>query len=132
MQQLSLTFEPGLAQRSRTLREHLATRIYATGLTWVAGKIDTSPSHLTEKLAGASSDGKPRCVTVDELENYVAQTGDVSPIFYLVDKYLRDPVAQQHEALAKLANLAELIPGLMAAAGLELPPARAAGARRRR
>lgn len=119
MQQLSLVFEPGLAKRSRSLREHLATRIYAHGLTAVAGKIDCSPSHLTEKLAGSSSDGKPRCVSVDELERFIAETGDVSPVHYLIDKFLRDPSALQQEALAQLASLAETLPGLLAAAGLK-------------
>lgn len=130
MQQLSLTFEPGLAQRSRTLREHLAVRVYAAGLTWVAGMIDVSPSHLTEKLAGASSDGKPRCMTVDELEAYIDQTGDVSPVYYLIDKFLRDPSAQQQEALATLAKFAEQLPALMAKAGLQAPIARGRSRRR--
>lgn len=124
MQQLSLTFEPGLAQRSRSLRDHMATRVYNRGLVEVAGRMDLSPSKLTEKLAGADSGGKPRGMTIDELETYVRVTGDVSPVHYLVDKYLRDPVVAQQEALAKLASLAEVIPGLMAAAGLQVAPAR--------
>lgn len=118
MQQLSLTFEPGLAARSRYLREHLATRVYARGLVDVAGRMDLSPSKLTEKLAGCDSGGKARGMTVDELETYIQKTGDISPVHYLVDKYLRDPAAAQQEAIAKLAALAESLPALMAAAGL--------------
>ena len=118
MQQLTLTLEPGLAQRNRCLRDHLATRVYARGLVDVAGKIDLSPSKLTEKLAGADSGGKPRGMTLDELETYIQRTGDISPVHYLADKYLRDPAVAQQEALAKLASLAEALPGLMAAAGL--------------
>lgn len=121
MQQLSLTFEPGLAQRNRSLRDHMATRVYARGLVDVAGKIDLSPSKLTEKLAGADSGGKPRGMTIDELEIYIQRTGDVSPVHYLADKYLRDPEVAKQEALAKLASLAEVIPGLVAAAGLTVP-----------
>lgn len=118
MQQLSLTFEPGLAQRSRYLREHLATRVYGRGLVDVAGRMDMSPSKLTEKLAGSDSGGKSRGMTVDELETYIQKTGDISPVHYLVDKYLRDPVATQQEALAKIAQIADALPALMAAAGL--------------
>lgn len=117
MQQLSLTFEPGLAQRSRSLRDHLTTRVYNRGLVSVAGTMDLSPSKLTEKLAGSDSGGKPRGMTVCELENYIAKTGDVSPVHYLVDKYLRDPAASQQEAIAKLASLADTLPALLAAAG---------------
>lgn len=119
MQQMTLHLEPGLAQRSRSLREHMATRVYARGLVEVAGKMDLSPSKLTEKLAGSDSGGKPRGMTVDELESYIQRTGDISPVHYLADKYLRDPAVAQQEALAKLASLAEVLPALMAAAGLQ-------------
>jgi hypothetical protein len=115
---MSLTFEPGIGSRNRCLRDHLATRIYADGLVAIAGKLDLSASKLTEKLAGSDSGGKPRGMTVDELEDYIAKTNDVSPIHYLVDKYLQDPGVLQAEALAKLATLAEQLPALMAAAGL--------------
>jgi len=118
MQQLNLTFEPGLAQRSRCLRDHMATKVYSRGLVETAGRMDLSPSKLTEKLAGVDSGGKTRGMTVDELETYIDKTGDVSPVYYLVDKYLRDPAVTQQEALAKLAALADVLPALMAAAGL--------------
>lgn len=127
MQQLSLSLEPGLAQRSRSLREHMAVRIYAYGHSDVAGIIDSSPSHLTEKLAGASKDGKPRHLSVDDLEAYIAGTGDLSPIHYLIDKYMRDPVALQQEALATLAKVADQLPGLLAAAGFNGAKPRRAG-----
>lgn len=129
MQQLSLAFEPGLSQRSRSLREHTAARIYAQGIVAIAGKIDVSPSKLTEKLAGASSDGKPRCLTVDEFEQYIEKTGDLTPIYYLVDKFCRDPAVQQQEALAKLAVLADALPGLLAQAGIALVDSRKGGRR---
>lgn len=119
MKQLSLTFEPGLAQRSRCLRDHMASRVYSRGLVETAGRMDLSPSKLTEKLAGADSGGKPRGMTIDELERYVEVTGDVSPIHYLIDKFLQDPTAAQQEAIAQLAVLAQSLPALLAAAGVQ-------------
>lgn len=120
MRQLSIMFKPGASQRSRSLREHLATQIYAgAGITATAGKLDMSPSKLTEKLAGCDSSGKPRGFTVDELEAYI-QAGDVSPIHYLVEKYLQDPKVAQQEAMAKLLQHVESLAPLMAAAGLEV------------
>jgi len=120
MQQLTLTLEPGLAARNRSLREHVATHVYQQGLVNVAGKLDMAPSKLTEKLAGCDSGGKARGVTVDELEAYMQRTGDTSPVLYLVDKYLRDPAVAQQEALAKLAALADQLPALLAAAGMPM------------
>lgn len=121
MQQMSLAFEPGIGTRNRSLRDHMTSAVYARGLVAVAGQIDVAPSKLTEKLAGGSSDGKARGLTIDELERYIAETKDVSPIHYLVDKYLRDPGMVQQEAMAKIAVIAEMLPGLLAAAGLPVP-----------
>lgn len=117
--QLSLSFEPGLSDCHRSLREFLATRIYQRGVVGVAGKLDVSPSHLTEKLAGASSDGKPRCVTVDELETYIEKYQDLSPLHYLLDKFARDPKLAQAEALAKVAKTLDELPALLAKAGFK-------------
>jgi hypothetical protein len=124
MQQMSLTFEPGLAQRSRCLRDHLTGQVHSRGLVAVAGKMDLSPTRLTEKLAGVDSAGKPRGMTVDELETYIHITGDVTPVYYLADKYLRDPAVTQQEALARIAAIADVLPALMAAAGLDNAPKR--------
>lgn len=121
MQQLSLTFEPGLAQRSRSLRDHLMTRVYNRGLVDTAGVMDMAPSKLTEKLAGVDSGGKPRGLTVDELEKYIQETEDLSPIHYLVDKYLRDPSVAQQEAAAKILDFMQQFPALIQAAGLQKP-----------
>ena len=117
--QLSLTFEQGIGQRHMTLRDCMATGVYQRGLGRVAGQIDMAPSKLSEKLAGGTD--RKRDIGLDEFEDYLVKTGDVSPIHYLIDKYLRDPALAQQEALAKLAGLAESLPALLAAAGLQKP-----------
>lgn len=126
MNQLSLAFEPGLGERFAKLRECLATQIYQRGLVRVAGRLDMAPSKLTEKLAGMDAGGKPRGVTLDELEEYIEREKDVTPILYLAAKYCRDPNVVQAEAMASLASIAERLPGLMAAAGLGQKKGRAA------
>ena len=88
------------------------------GLTAIAGKIDLSPSKLTEKLAGQDSGGKPRGFTVDELEAYIAATGDTTPVLYLVDKYLRDPTVVRQEAMAQIAPALVAVLQMAEAAGL--------------
>ncbi len=118
MRQLSLTFEPGIGSRNRSLREHLSAAIYHRGLVRVAGEIDLSPSKLSEKLSGGSSDGKVRSLSVDELERYIERSGDVTPVYYLVDKYLHDPEVAKAEALARVGALVEQLAPLLEAAGL--------------
>lgn len=119
MRQLSITFQPGLSQKSRSLRDHMTTQVYNRGLVTVAGQLDMAPSKLTEKMAGADSGGKSRGMTIDEFEGYLERTGDLTPIYYLVEKYLHDEDARRDEALAQLASLAQTLPALMAAAGMD-------------
>lgn len=115
MHQLTLAFTPGLSTTHRSLRECVATGVYRRGLGRVAGDVDMAPSALCEALAGADR----RKLDVDALEAYIASSGDLSPIYYLVDKFCRDPAAQQLEAMAKLAALAQELPAMLAAAGLQ-------------
>lgn len=91
--QLSLSFDPGLAEHHRSLKECLACRIYQQrgGLTAVAGKLDMSPSHLSEVLAGGGD--RHRKFGLDELEKYVETYKDPTPILYLIAKYLPDAAA---------------------------------------
>jgi hypothetical protein len=116
--QLTLNLDDELEGRYTSLRECIAARVYARGLNRCAPLMDTSPSHLGEKLAGVDSAGRPRGVTCDELEAYIRKTKDVEPILYLVATYLRDPAAQREEALTKLIGFAENLPALLAQAGL--------------
>lgn len=113
-EQLTLSLEPGIASRYRTLKECIATGVFQRGVVAVAGKIDRQPSHLSEALGG----GDRRKFDVDDLERYIDSTGDTAPILYLVAKYLRDPTAAQAEAVAQLAEITKMLPALLAAAGL--------------
>lgn len=116
-QQLTLTFEPGLAERHLSLRDCMTAQVYQRGHGQVALLLDMAPSKLTEKLAGVDSAGRARGMTLDQFERYLDKTGDTTPILYLVAKYLRDPHVAQTEAIVKLAQLADILPGLLERAG---------------
>lgn len=113
-QQMTLSFEPGLPARFRSLKECIAAGVYQRGVVAVAGKIDRQPSHVSEALSGSDR----RKFDVDDLEQYIAATGDTQPILYMIAKYLRDPGVQQAEALAQLAEITKTLPALLAAAGV--------------
>lgn len=116
--QLTLNLDEQLEGRYTSLRECMSARIYSRGLTRSAGIMDTSPSHLAEKLAGVDSADRPRGVTLDEFERYLAKTRDPEPVLYLAAKYLRDPSVQRERALSELVAFAENLPALLATAGL--------------
>jgi hypothetical protein len=121
VQQLTLAFEPGIAARHRSLRECVAAGVHRRGLGRVAGEVDMAPSALSEALGSADR----RKFDVDAFEEYISKSGDLSPIYYLVDKFCRDPAARQLEALATLSEFAERLPAMLAAAGLKPSKARA-------
>lgn len=114
--QLSLVFEPGLSARYRSLRDVVAHGVYERGLSAVAGKIDMAPSKLSEKLAGGND--RPRDLGVEEFERYLEKTGDVRPIYYLIERFLQDPSVVQAEAVARLNEMLAQLGALMSAAGV--------------
>lgn len=114
MTQLTLALDPGVSVHP-SLKACIASGVYSRGIVAIAGKIDASPSHLSEALSGNDR----RKFDVDDLEAYIEATGDTTPIQYLVAKFLRDPGVIQQEALTRLVGLAETLPALLAAAGLQ-------------
>lgn len=91
MDQLTLSFEPGLTQKYRNVLECIAAGVYRQGLQRIAGKLDAAPSNLSVALSGTGN----RKFGVDDLEEYL-RGGDLEPLFYLVEKFLTD-----HKALNK-------------------------------
>lgn len=113
MQQMTLAFEPGLAERYRSLVECVAAGVYQRGLGRVAALVDVAPSHLSTQL----SDGEVRKLSVDTLEQYLCKTGDLTPVHYLVDKFCRDPAVTQAEAAAHFVELMEQLLPMAVRAG---------------
>lgn len=121
--QLTLDLDPGLLHAHRSLRDCVAAGVYRRGLKVVAADLDLSPGNLSVAL----SDDPHRKLGVDELERYVQCTGDKSPIYYLVAKYLGDEAAARDHALAQVAQMLANMPAMLSAAGLptSTPPKRA-------
>ncbi len=104
--QLTLNFEAGIVDSYASCREFVAARVHQQGRPQkaVAADMDYSPSDLSRKLAQNEHDS--RRFTLDDLEKFVEVTGDTSPIFYLVEKYLSRTTDDDINALrAKLAQL---------------------------
>lgn len=112
--QLSLSFEPGLAERYGSLRECVATGVYQRGLKRIAIDLDMAPSNLSVQL----SEDPSRHFSVGSLETYIDKTGDTTPIYFLIAKYLSSERKPEIEAMAEIGPaLAQLVP-LLKKAGL--------------
>lgn len=115
--QLTLQLEPGLTERFRCTRDVVAQGVYARGLKRMAAELEMAPGNLSVALGDEGS----RKFGVDELERYIERSGDLTPIYYLIERFLGDQGATHAEALDRVLRIAEqlkALPDMLAAAGL--------------
>lgn len=115
--QLTLNFDASLATRHRCLRDAVASTVYASkkGLSGVAAAIDLSPTDLTKRLNGDPQ----RPLRAEDIEGIIAATGDITPIQFLIAKYMQDPEAQRTAAYGQIAILLPILASAMEQAGLD-------------
>lgn len=113
MQQLTLTFEPGLSERHTSLKACMRECVYANDrpLKTIAADMDVSESDLTRKLG--ENDKDKRNLTCDDLEAYIWTTGDHTPIYYLIEKFA---VSTESKAAYAAAEFAKALPQMLALA----------------
>ena len=111
---MTLKFDDTLLQAHRSVRDCIAAGVYRRGLKTVAADLELSPGNLSVAL----SDDAHRKFSVDELERYVQTTGDKSPIYWLIAKYLGDEAAARDQALSDVSAMLRAMPEMLAAAGL--------------
>lgn len=113
--QLTLDFEPGRIEQYPSLKAFVRHRVQAKAAGKVekiiAADMDMSPSDLSRKLADNPTD--PRNFSVDDLEHYIAATGDVEPVYYLVEKYLESDESRQARAVVQLTQLLPQLTNLL-------------------
>lgn len=108
--QLVLDFEPGLSERWPTLMDYVRHCVHSQPkpMKTIAADMDLSASDLSRKLSENPSD--PRRFTADDLDHYIAATGDHRPIRWLVERYM----AGRHDKReALIEQLSQILPGLI-------------------
>lgn len=110
--QLTLNFEPALAERFPTLRDYLAHRIQvqAKPAKTIAADMDMGQSTLSRKLNPSAGDTQR--FNLDDLEAYIRATGDTTAIDYLAAKYLGTDDGRRARLLTKVE---QMLPELMSA-----------------
>ncbi|MFX3575448.1 hypothetical protein [Ralstonia mannitolilytica] len=112
--QLVLDFEPGLTERYASARDVVATGVYQRGLKRIAIELDMAPSNLSVQL----SDDPSRHFSLDSAERYMERTGDYTPIYYLVEKFLGDKRNTKQAALEQIQALGPELLKLLTKAGI--------------
>lgn len=109
--QISLNFEPTLADRFPTLRSYVAHRVnvHNKPAKAIASDMDMSPSLLTRKLtAGTTSpeDKDTQRFNTEDFELYLRATGDAPAIIeYLASKYMDSPEARRARLLSRMESI---------------------------
>lgn len=121
---LSLAFEPGLTSRHPTMEDCIASVVHGSrlGVEGCAARLDMAPSELSRRLnahvLAHAGDPSNRPLRVSDLIGIMDATGDFRPIYWLAERYLRDPESQRTAAIQQLAMLAPLLANLAEQAGL--------------
>ncbi|WP_435310661.1 hypothetical protein [Primorskyibacter sedentarius] len=103
--QIELNFEGGLINQFPNFRECVHASVYNSGkqLKAVAADLDYSPSKLSRMLADNPDD--PLNFPIDRFPELVAATGDLRPIFWLVERFLEDSDAKRKRAADQLMSM---------------------------
>ncbi len=99
--QLTLKLEPGLTDRYSNLRECVTACVYSRGLKRVAMDLDKAPGNLSRELGGDSD----RHFSIEALERYIQTQGDLTPIHYLIARYLGNQASAEAATLQRVEDL---------------------------
>ena len=85
MKQIHIDFEPGATQTFGSLMETCRHVVYSGRMKQaaIAAAMDRAPSKLTRQLGGELKFG------VDDLEALLEVTQDLTPVYYLIEKYVQ-------------------------------------------
>ncbi len=108
--QLTLEFEPGLTDRYHDLRECLVAGVYQRGLTNVAYDLAKAPGNLSRELAGDSD----RHFSVESFERYIQTSRDLTPIYYLIARYMGDQATAEAATMKRVEGLLAEVATLVA------------------
>jgi hypothetical protein len=112
---MTLNFEPALAERFPTLRDYLGHRVmvHAKPAKTIAADMDMSPSTLSRKLHPA--DGDTQRFNLDDLEAYLAATGDAAAVIeYLAAKYMDTDDQRRARVLSRVEGLLPELAAMLA------------------
>lgn len=115
MKQLDIAFEAGLHVQFPRFMECVRSSVSSCGRAHkvVAADLDMSNSELSRKLAENPND--PVNFPLAMFPELLASTGDLRPLYWLIERFLEDPQAKQRQAKAQLMALLPRIEQLLKA-----------------
>lgn len=117
--QFELSFQPGLTEQYPKFREVLAAAVANCGRPHkhVAADLDMTSSELSRKLADNPNDNVEFPAYL--LPNLIKATGDMRPIYWLIEAFLDDADHKRKRAISDLQTLMPLLQRALKQVGAE-------------
>jgi len=114
--QIEMDFTPGLTDQFPDLMDVVAAAVYGSriGLGGVAAHLDKSPSLLSRMLNKNPDD--LRHLPLADLTGIVQATGDLRPIYWLIEKFCEDNDAKRKRTMDEIVTLLPKLAQLVKAA----------------
>ena len=111
MRQVELDFEGGLVDRHPNFIDCVRASVYGCGRQFkaIAADLDMSPSALSQKLADQTDNN----FALRRLPELIEATGNLDPIYWLIEKFCDSPEEKRRRAIEMLAQLGPRIEKLI-------------------
>ena len=108
MEQLEIDFEPGLTEHFPSFHDCVKAAVYDCGRAFkvIAADLDMSSSRLSRML---NEGDEGIHFPIHRLPELIAATGDLRPVYWLVETFCRDAAAKREQAMRALT---EILPAL--------------------
>ena len=119
--QYEIDFEPGLIEQFSEFGDCVRASVYSCGkqLKSVAADLDLSASMLSRMLnTNDPSVNFPQ----HRMAELIRATGDLRPVFWLIETFCQDDDARRTQAVRELARLVPMLNSAMERAGLNDEP----------
>lgn len=112
MQQLTIKLEQSLTQQFPNWMDVVRASVYDCGRPFkaIAADIDMSVSELSRRLSPV--DTLP--LNLEDLPKIIKATGDLRPVYWLVELFLEDDTSKQKRAVDSLSRMLPQIHSLLA------------------
>lgn len=117
VRQIEIDFEAGLTARFPEFGDCLHASVHGCGRQFkaVAADMDMSSSDLSRRLANNPNDQV--YFPARRLPELIAATGDLSPIYWLIERFVDAPEAKRRRAVAELSDLIPRLQRLLEQSG---------------
>jgi hypothetical protein len=110
---MQIDFQPGLIEQFPEFRDVVRASVYSCGRAFkaVAADLDMSVSELSRKLSDNQAD--PVHFPLPRLPELINATGDLRPVYWLIETFLEDPDAKKQRVITEAAGLVKQLTSLL-------------------